>query len=142
MAVKIASSTKDLMLDCIETDIGASAVLKIRSGSPPATIATADSGDVLAEIALPTPPATDWMAAADGGVKAKIGSWTTDEYGADASGDAGHFRIYKSDGTTQMLQGSVGCTGVSGDMLLAQATVGIVEGQAVTVSTFTLTAGN
>ena len=138
MAVKIASSTKDLMLDCIETDIGASAVLKIRSGSPPATIATADSGDVLAEIALPS----DWMAAADGGVKAKIGSWTTDEYGADATGDAGHFRIYKSDGTTQMLQGSVGCTNGTEDMLLAQATVGIVEGQAVTVSTFTLTAGN
>lgn len=135
MTIAIASAAKDAMLDAFETNVGTSAVLKIRTGSPPG-IGNADSGTVLAEMSLPS----DWMAGSSGGVKAKSGTW--EDSGANASGDAGHFRIYKSDGSTQMMEGTVSALSGGGDMELQQASVAIVSGQKVTVSTFTLTAGN
>ena len=48
------------MTVAIETTIGTAPVLKIRSGSAPADVATADSGTVLATLTLPS----DWAAAA------------------------------------------------------------------------------
>lgn len=42
MAIKLSTSVKNGMLDAIETAIGTSAVLKIRTGSAPAGIADAD----------------------------------------------------------------------------------------------------
>ena len=67
MAVQLSIAARNARLDAIETTIGASAVLKIRTGAQPATCATADSGTVLATINLPA----DWMAAASAGSKAK-----------------------------------------------------------------------
>ena len=58
---------------------------------------------------------------------------------ADASGTAGHFRIYASDGTTAHMQGSVTMTGGGGDMTLDNTNVAV--GQQITVNTFTITAG-
>ena len=48
MGIQLSVAVRNARLDVIETTIGTSAVLKIRSGTPPATCATADSGDVLA----------------------------------------------------------------------------------------------
>lgn len=132
MAIKIAVATRNAMLNAIETEIGTSAVLKIRSGAAPAGIADADSGTVLATISLPS----DWMAAADAGAKALSGTWA--DSSADASGTAAHFRIYASDGTTQKMQGTVGTSGED----LNLDSVSITAGQSVTVTGFTLTAGN
>ena len=41
MAVQLSVAVRNAMLDAIETAIGTSAVLKIRTGAPPASVATA-----------------------------------------------------------------------------------------------------
>jgi hypothetical protein len=133
MAFQFSTAARNAALDAIETAIGTGAVLKIRSGSVPATVATADAGTVLATLTLPS----DWLAAASGGSKAKAGTW--EDTAADATGTAGHFRIYASDGTTAHIQGTITATGGGGDMTLDN--VSIATGQAITVTSFTLTAG-
>lgn len=120
------------MLDAIETEMGASPIMKLRTGAAPANCGTADSGTVLATINLPA----DAMAAASGGTKAKSGTW--EDTSADAAGTAAHFRIYKSDGTTCVMQGTVTATGGGGDLTLDNAVLAV--GQDVLITGFTLTA--
>ncbi len=134
MALQYSVAVRNAKLDAVETAIGTSAVLKIRTGAAPANCATADSGTVLATLSLPS----DWMAAASGGTKAKSGTW--EDTSADAPGTAGHFRIYASDGTTCHAQGTVTATGGGGDLTVDNTS--FASGQAFTVTSFTLTAGN
>lgn len=134
MAIQLSAAVRNARLDAIETTIGTSAVLKIRTGAPPADVATADSGTVLATLSLPS----DWMTAASAGSKAKSGTW--EDTSADASGTAAHFRIYASNGTTQHLQGTVTATGGGGDMQVDNTS--FAAAQAFTITTFTLTDGN
>jgi hypothetical protein len=134
MTVQLSTSVRNAMLDSIETTIGTSAVLKIRTGAQPATVATADSGTVLATLTLPS----DWLAAASSGSKAQSGTWS--DSSADATGTAAHYRIYASDGTTAHLQGSVTATGGGGDMTVDN--VSFASGQAFSITGYTLTAGN
>lgn len=134
MAIQLSASVRNARLDAIESTIGASAVLKIRSGAAPADVATADSGTVLATLTLPS----DWMEAASAGTKAKSGTWQ--DASADATGTAAHFRIYASDGTTAHLQGTVTATGGGGDLTLDN--VSIASGQSVTITSFTLNEAN
>ena len=134
MAIKMSVAVRNSKLDAIETAIGVSAVLKIRSGAPPTNITDADSGTVLATLTLPS----DWMNAASGGQKTKAGTW--EDASADNPGTAGHFRIYASDGVTQHIQGTVTITGGGGDMTLDNDV--IAAGQKVTITTFSLTEGN
>lgn len=135
MAVQFSVAVRNAMLDAVETSIGVSAVLKIRTGAQPATCATADAGTVLATITL----ASDWASAASAGAKA-LSSLPLTDSSADATGTAGHFRIYASDGTTCGWQGSVTATGGGGDMTLDS--VAIVAAQQINITAFTLTAGN
>lgn len=134
MAIQYSAAVRNAELDALETAVGTGAIMKIRSGSAPATVATADSGTVLATISL----GSDWMSAASGGSKAKSGTWQ--DASADATGTAAHFRIYASDGTTAHIQGTVTVTGGGGDLTLDS--VSITAAQVVTVSSFTITAGN
>ena len=134
MALQYSVAVRNAGLDSRETAIGASPVLKIRTGAPPASCATADSGTVLATLNLPA----DWMAAAAGGTKAMSGSWA--DAAADAAGSAGHFRIYANDGVTCHAQGTVTATGGGGDMTVDN--INFAVGQAFSVTGFTLTAGN
>lgn len=134
MAIQFSTTVRNAELDAIETTISTSAILKIRTGAAPATCATADSGTVLATLNLPS----DWLAAASSGAKAKSGTWQ--DASADATGTAAHFRIYDSGGTTCHIQGTVTATGGGGDLTLDNTS--IATGQTVTISTFTLTAGN
>lgn len=133
MSFQFSTTARNAALDAIETAIGASAILKIRSGSAPADCGTADSGTVLATLNLPS----DWLAAASGGSKSKSGTW--EDTSADAAGTAGHFRIYASDGTTVHMQGTITATGGGGDMTLDNTS--IASGQQVTITSFTLSAG-
>lgn len=133
MAFQFSTAARNAALDAIETAIGTSAVLKIRTGAPPASVGTADSGTVLATLNLPS----DWLAAASSGSKAKSGTW--EDTSADGAGNAGHFRVYASDGTTAHIQGTVTATGGGGDMELVN--INIAAGQPVSISAFTLTAG-
>ena len=133
MAFQFSTTARNAALDAIETAIGTAAVLKIRSGSVPASVGTADAGTVLATMTLPS----DWLAAASSGSKAKSGTW--EDTSADAAGTAAHFRIYASDGTTAHIQGTVTATGGGGDMTLDNTS--IASGQTVTITSFTLSAG-
>lgn len=134
MAIKMSVAVRNGMLDAIETAIGTTAVLKLRTGAPPTNITDADSGTVLVTMTL----ASDWMNAASSGSKTFLGTWS--DASADASGTAGHFRLYASNGTTQHIQGTVSVTGGGGDMTIDN--VVITAAQLVTVTGFTLNAGN
>lgn len=133
MAIKLSVTVRNARIAAVESAIGASPVLKIRSGTVPANIADADSGTVLASITLPA----DWLGAASGGAVTKLGTWTTTGL---AAGVAGHYRIYASDGTTQHMQGTVTITGGGGDMTVDNTNIAV--GQTVTISGFSLTDGN
>lgn len=133
MAFQLSATVRNAFLDNIESTISTSAVLKIRTGAPPADCSTADSGTALATLNLPS----DWLAAASGGTKSKAGTWQ--DTSADATGTAAHFRVYASDGVTCHMQGTVTATGGGGDMTLDSTS--ITSGQQVTITAFTLTAG-
>ena len=134
MAVTKSTASRNAALDSFETVVGTSAILKIRTGAPPANVATASSGTVLATCNLPS----DWMAAASSGQKAKSGTW--EDTSADATGTAGHFEITQSDGTTVHMRGTVGLTGGGAD--LSVDSTGFTAGQSFTITAFTLVAGN
>lgn len=134
MTVQLSTSVRNARLDAIETTIGTSAILKIRSGAAPANCATADSGTVLSTVNLPS----DWLAAASSGSKAKSGTW--EDTSADATGTAAHFRIYDSGGSTCHLQGTVTATGGGGDMTVDNTS--FASGQDFIITSFTLTDGN
>lgn len=134
MTVQYSVAVRNARLDVVESTIGASAILKIRTGAPPANCAAADSGTVLATCNLPA----DWMAAASAGTKAKSGTW--EDSSADATGTAGHYRIYASDGVTCHEQGTVTATGGGGDMTVDNTS--FAAGQAFSISGYTKTAGN
>lgn len=132
MALQLSVDVRNARLDAIETTVSTAPTLEIRTGSPPADCATADSGTVLATLTLPS----DWMAAASSGSKALSGTWQ--DLSADATGTAGHFRIKQS--TTCHLQGTVTASGGGGDMIVSSTS--FTAGQSFTVNTFTLTDGN
>ena len=134
MSIQYSTTVRNAQLDALETAIGTAAVLKIRTGAAPADVATADSGTVLATLTLPS----DWLAAASGGSKSKSGTW--EDTSADATGTAAHFRIYASDGTTAHIQGTVTATSGGGDIELDNTS--IASGQTVTITSFSITAGN
>lgn len=134
MAIQLSTAVRNARLDQIESTIGTSAILRVRSGTAPANCATADSGTVLATINLPS----DYMSAASGGVKQLAGSWV--DSSADATGTAAHFRLYDSAGTTCHLQGTVTATGGGGDMEVN--TTSFSAGQQFTITAFSLTDGN
>lgn len=134
MALKFSTSVKNGELNSIETTIGTSPIIKIRTGTVPASITDPDTGTVLATINLPS----DWLTAASGGSISKNGTW--EDASADNTGTAGYFRLYASDGTTVHMQGTVTATGGGGDLELDNTSIAAT--QKVTITTFTLTAGN
>jgi hypothetical protein len=134
MTLQLSTAVRNGMLDAIETVIGGSAILKIRTGAAPANCGAADSGTVLATVNLDT----DWIDAASGGSKAKSDTW--EDSSADASGTAGHWRLYASDGTTCHAQGTVTATGGGGDMTVDNTN--FAAGQQFAVTAFSITAGN
>lgn len=133
MAVQLSVAVRNARLDAIESTIGTSPYLDLRTGAQPANCAAADAGTELAHIQLPS----DFMAAAASGAKALAGTW---QGTGAAAGTAGHFRIKNSGDTVCHVQGSVTGTGGGGDMELDNAV--IASGQTITITTFTLTDGN
>lgn len=129
MALQWDTTLRNTWLDAIETALGTSPILEIRSGSPPANTGAADTGTLLASITCPA----DWLAAAASGSKAMSGTWQ--DLSADASGTPGHFRLKTSGGVCKG-QGTAGTSGT--DMILDAGT--LTAGQQFNVTTFTITA--
>ena len=134
MAIQLSTAVRNARLDAIETTVGTSAILRIRSGAAPANCAAADAGTVLATVNCPS----DWMAAAASGSKSLSGSWV--DSSADATGTAAHFRLYDSTGATCHVQGTVTATGGGGDMTVDSTS--FTAGQQFTVTAFTLSDAN
>jgi hypothetical protein len=130
--LQLSVSVRNARLDAIETTISTSPILKIRTGTQPATCATASTGTVLATMTLPS----DWLAAAASGAKALAGTWQ--DASADNSGTAAHFEILDSGGTVCHMRGTVGTTGCD----LNLDSTSITAGQSVTITSFTLTDAN
>lgn len=107
-----------------------SGILRIYDGTQPATADTAVSTQViLAELTM---NATAFGAAANGVITANA---ITGDTSANASGTASWFRLFQSNGTTALVDGTVGTSGC--DMNLNS--VGITAGSAVNITAFSLT---
>lgn len=98
--MQASTTVRNATLDAIETAIGTTPKLQLRTGAVPANCAAADSGILIGEMALPS----DWLAAASGASKAKAGTWSV---AASGAGDIAHYRIKDSAGTNCHLQGAV-----------------------------------
>lgn len=133
MTVQLSVAVRNARLDVIESTVGTSPKLQIRTGAQPANCAASATGSLLAEITCPS----DWMNAASSGSKTLAGSWTVS---ASGTGTAGHYRLVDSAGTTCHEQGSITATGGGGDMTVDNTS--IASGQTVTVTSKTLTDGN
>jgi hypothetical protein len=131
MAYQMRVTERNAMLDLQTTAAGANSLIRIYSGTPPANVATALSGNTL--LATLTNAAA-LAPAASGGVLTlnAIGS----DLSADANGTATFFRILQSDATTVIAQGTVGTSGA--DMILGTTTFAI--GNVVSISAATITA--
>jgi hypothetical protein len=134
MAIQLSEACRNARLDAFETFVGTSPVLKIRTGAQPGAVADADSGTALMSITL----SADWAAAASGGTK----SFTDlpGSFAASVSGIAGHFRLYKSDGTTCVMQGSVSLVGNGGNLTVSNDSM--TSGFSYTVNAFAIGDGN
>jgi hypothetical protein len=131
--MQYSAAVNNARLDAIESTIGTAARLHLYSGAIPATPATAASGTLLADIALPT----DWMSAAVSPNKSKLGTWTgTGLPAAGAGTNIGYFRILNSAGSAVGIQGTVTATGGGGDMTFNN--INLANGQSITVDTFTI----
>jgi len=133
MAVQLSVAVRNARLDVIETTVGTSPKLQIRTGAQAANCAASATGSLLVEITCPS----DWMNAASGGAKTLAGSWTV---AATGTGTAGHYRLVDSAGTTCHEQGSITATGGGGDMTVDNTS--IASGQTVTVTSKTLNDAN
>lgn len=133
MTISYAVATKNAKLDALDAQVGTSPLLRIYSGTAPTNADTALSGNtLLAELAM----ASTAFGAASGGTKTAAA--ITQDSSADATGTATFFRIYKSDGTTCRVQGSVGTSGAD----LNLVTTSIVATQPVAVTSLVITSGN
>lgn len=132
MALTYKATLKNARLDEITAAIGTSGLLRIYSGTRPATPDAALSGNtLLAELAL----SSTFAAAASGGVL--TANSISNDSSADATGTASWFTLCTSGGTRQV-DGSVGTSGQD----LNLNTVSIVAAAQVSVSSLTITAGN
>lgn len=131
MTIQLSVGVRNAMLDAIETAIGTSAVVKLRTGAQPADCATADSGTVVATISL----ASDYMSAASSGSKA-FSSTPLEDTSADNAGTLAHYRVYASDGTTCHMQGTITATGGGGNMTVDNVTV--TAGQDIKITSWTI----
>lgn len=133
MALQFSTRVRNARLAAIETTIGASPTLRIRSGAMPANAAASRSGTVLATVALPA----DWFNAPSSALVTLLGSWA--DSAADAAGTAGYFDITAADLTVDM-QGTITATGGGGDMELDNTVFAV--GQAFSVTAFSIAEPN
>lgn len=131
--IKLAVAVRNALLDGIATAAGNSGKVRIYSGSQPANAdASIGAATLLAEL---TCNATLAPAASNGVLT--LNSITQDS-SADATGTAAWFRLWKADGTTPIIDGTVGTSACD----LNLNTVSLVSGGAVSCTSFTLTAPN
>ena len=113
MALTIAAASAQAMGAALASDIGAGAIIEIRSGAKPATPETAASGTLLVSITI------SGSFTSTGGVLTAADPASASPA---ASGTAGHFRLKKSGGGA-VLDGTATATGGGGDLQLGSTTI-------------------
>lgn len=142
MALQFSTALRNAMLDeitaALDAGLGA-AIIAIYSGTMPATVATALSGNtLLAKIAFADPSS----AAAASGVLTIDADPDLSDASADATGTATWFRLYSSaDGATineanAIMQGTVGTSGAD----INFTSVSFVATEPITITSWTITA--
>jgi len=133
MAFSLPTAVRNAKLDALIAYVGNAGILRIYSGTVPASANAALSGNtVLAELTCGSPFAP---AAASGVLTANA---ITQDTAANATGTAAFFRLFKSDGTTVAAQGTVGTTGADVNL----NTVSITLNGPVSVTSLVWTEGN
>jgi hypothetical protein len=130
--LKYATALKNGKLDVITSQLGASALLKIYDGTQPAGPGTAVTTQNL--LATLTCNASAFAASASGGV---LTANAIGNANASASGTASWFRVTTSGGSA-LIDGSVGTS--SADLIIDNTSIN--SGQAVSVTSLTVTSGN
>ncbi len=133
MAIQYSLTHRTNAMTQLNTDIGANAVIKIWTGSAPASCGTADTGTLLVTFA--------GNAAGFGTVGSQIlTAAAIANAAAGGTGTAGYFRIYPSAATSTnaVVQGTCGLSGVSPDMVLTNTS--ITSGQTCVFTSMTITA--
>lgn len=133
--VKLGTSGRNAAVDAISgvIDGGTGAGrIEIRTGAPPTNVSDASSGTLLGTLTMNA----DSFAAASGG-SASANAITSDT-NADASGDAGYFRIYPgaAGDTAAVLQGTAGNSGDTPDLTFDNKS--IVATGTIAISSLTL----
>ena len=130
--LKYAVALKAAKLNAISTFAGASAKLRIYSGTKPATSDTAITGTLLVELIC---NATAFAATTS---TATLTANAIANGTAVATGVASHYRIFKADGTSAAIDGTVGTT--ASDLIIDNTSIN--SGQVVSVSSSTFTEAN
>jgi hypothetical protein len=131
MAIQYAVECNNAALDAKEATIGTAPTLEGWSGTKPAHCADADTGTKIASGVLPS----DWLTAADAGVKSKAGTWTLTGLAAAGGGtNLDYFRITK--GGTCYMQGSITLIGDGGEMQVNNRNIAL--NQIATVDSFVM----
>lgn len=126
MAFQYGTTLRTNQVAQLQATIGTAGTMKIFSGAEPANVAAADPTGLLCTISLPS----TFLTAASGQTTI-AGTWSAS---AAAAGTAASFRMYDSGGVCHV-QGNV-----TSDLVLNNTN--IAAGQTVTVTSFSVTAGN
>lgn len=126
MTFQYGATLRNNQVSQIQATVGGSGTLKIFSGAEPANCAAADPTGLLATIVLPASFLTS-----SGGVTTIAGTWSV---AASATGTAQSFRMYDGSAVCHV-QGNT-----TTDLVLNNTS--ITSGQTVTVTQFSVTAGN
>ena len=126
MATRTSLTSRNASLTAMATRLN-SGILRIYTGSQPATPETAASGTLLAECTLNATSGTVTNGVFTAGA-------ITQDSSANNSGTAGWFRVFQSDGTTVEFDGLAGAE-------LTMANYNIVAGGTVSITALTYTLG-
>jgi hypothetical protein len=132
MALGFPTLTRNALADALTTYAGSGALLKIFSGSRPAT-----GGAETTKLAQLTFSGAIAAAASGGVLTLNIPASDTS---ADATGTASWARITKSDGTTVVTDMTVSATGGGGDLQLDSTSITL--GGTVAITSGSITVGN
>jgi hypothetical protein len=127
MAFQYGTTLRNNQVSQIQTSVGGSGTLLIYTGTEPANCGATATGSLLATIVLPA----TFLTSSGGATTIANGPWSV---AASGTGTAGYFR---------MLDGSSVCHvqgNVTTDLVLNNTS--ITAGQTVSVTTFSVTAGN
>lgn len=131
MTVSFNTTIRTAHATSVVTEAGTNAYIRIYSGTRPTNPGTALSGNTL--LAELRGNATQFGTVSGGVVTL---SATNPDTSADAAGTASFFRVFKSDGTTAVLDGSAGTSGT--DLILNTAAITLGGNVSITSGTITV----